>query len=55
MSSILRSQPVHHRRTFTNDMEFASRVPEDKLARLLNAFVHEMVRQRSGININNVL
>ena len=31
--------------TFTNDSEFAQRVPEDQLVRVLNAFVHELVHQ----------
>lgn len=29
--------------TFTHDKEFAKRVPEEKLTRILNAFVNELV------------
>jgi len=31
-------------RTFRGDASFARRVPEDKLVRVLNAFIHEYVR-----------
>lgn len=34
-------------RTFRGDPAFAQRVPEENLARLLNVFINELVRQRA--------
>jgi hypothetical protein len=37
-------------RTFRGDPAFAQRVPEEKLARLLNVFINELVRWRSPLS-----